>query len=93
MASKKRVLRIKMERVSGTVNQFLAWLNGYPVIGPGTPKNEWKGTVPEKVHLETVVYGQGSAKYKLTIDLPGTAKDQSLVLQLTKGYHCAEYDL
>jgi len=89
----RRELKLKIERSSGTVNRILAWLNDYPVVAENGSKGSWKGTVPGVVRLETVVYGQGSAKYKLTIDLPGTAEDQSLECSLTNGYHNAEYKL
>jgi hypothetical protein len=93
MAKSGRTLEVTLEPTSGTLNQVVAWLNGVPVIRTDGEAGSWKGTVPAAVKLETAVWGQGKATYTLTIDLPGTADDQTLVLSLTNGYHDAEYRL
>lgn len=83
-----RKLTVSLKRVAGQIDEFYAWVNGRKVIRapPGEP--EWSGELPdEKVRVKVKVYGVGSAKYELRIDLPGTANDQALELRLGGGYH------
>jgi hypothetical protein len=90
----KRKLTVKIENASGTTNRVLAWVNGYPIIHTDGQDGEWSGKIPAgKVKLETAVWGQGKAKYALTIDLPGTIDDQKIECSLTKGYYDAEYSI
>lgn len=90
----KRDLTIKIEPTTGTFNRIIAWLNGYPVIHSNGEASDWAGTIPGgKVKLETAAWGQGSASYTLTIDLPGTMDDQKLECKITEGYYDAEYTI
>lgn len=90
----KRELTVKVERATGTLNRILVWANDRPIIVTDGDDGEWTGNVPDgPVKLETTIWGQGKAKYTLTIDLPGTAKDQKLELALTNGYHDATYTI
>jgi hypothetical protein len=84
-----RKLEVKMEATSGNITMFLAFLNGNLVIADdGSKARSWKDDIPDgQVLLKTRVIGIDNATYKLSIDLPGTAKDQALELQLTGGYH------
>ena len=68
---------------------FYAFLNGKRIIAAeGTKKREWKGEVAtENVKFKVRVTGINAAKYRMTIDLPGTADDQNLTFQLNGGYH------
>lgn len=88
-----RALQIKIEPVAGTLNQLIVWLNGTPVIRTNGKAGEWNGTLGDRVTLEVAAWGQGSAKYRLTIDLPGTADDQKLEFTLTAGYHDAQLQI
>lgn len=89
MANSKRDITIKMEAVSGAITRFYAFLAGKKVIAEdGTEKVEHKDKLStDQARLKVRVFGVEDAKYKLTIDLPGTARDQELTLQLTEGYH------
>lgn len=90
----KRELTIGIKRVGGTLNRVLAWVNGYPVVVTDGQDGSWTGKIPAgKVELETAVWGAGKARYVLTIDLPGTAEDQTIELTLTGGYHDAKYTI
>lgn len=84
-----RDLTIKLETTSGNITMFYAFVDGVlKVADSGTATRNWSGKISEaQVRVKTRVLGIDDANYKLTIDLPGTAKDQSLELQLTGGYH------
>jgi hypothetical protein len=85
-----RKLTVSLKRIAGAVNEFHAWVNGRKVITSSDPDEEpeWTGDVPDdQVRVKVKVYGIGSARYELGIDLPGTANDQSLQLGLDGGYH------
>ena len=89
-----RNLSIKVEGVKGTFNRILVWANGDPIIHTDGEAGDWSGKIPTgKVKLETAVWGQGKARYALTIDLPGTMDDQKLECSLTNGYHDAVYTI
>jgi HSP20 family molecular chaperone IbpA len=88
MAGEKRELAISVEAVSGTINRFYAFVNDQKVIAEdGQDGGQWTGPVDDRAEIKVRVFGAGKAKYKLTIDLPGTADDQELELTLTGGYH------
>lgn len=83
-----RTVSITMTAVAGTINQFYAFLDGKRVIAAaGTATPSFSGTIGDHATLKVRVWGIDGAKYKLAIDLPGTADDQSLTLALTGGYH------
>ena len=90
-----RTLKLTMSPVAGTVHRFYAFVDGRRVIdADGTSPAQWTGPVgDDTVHIRTRVFGVGTAKYTLSIDLPGTAQDQSLTLELTGGYHEADYNI
>ena len=85
----KRELTLTLEPNAGTINMFYAFINGKRVIAAeGTKKREWKGVIEnDEVRIKVRVIGIDSSKYKMTIDLPGTAEDQKLTFQLNGGYH------
>ena len=92
-----RDLTISMEPVSGTCNRFYAFVIASDqederwIAADGSKKRLHTGRVRDsQIKIKTRVWGIGHASYKLTIDLPGTAKDQSLQLTLNDGYHEAE---
>jgi len=91
----KRKITIALETVTGTINMFYAFLNGKRIIAAdGTKKRSWTGEIEsEQVKLKVRVSGINDAKYMATIDLPGTANDQSLTFQLTGGYHEFEIEI
>jgi hypothetical protein len=82
-----------MKTDSGAITKYYAILDGRRVIAEnGNKTGKYKGDVPvAQINLKVRVFGIGNAKYTLGIDLPGTAKDQELTLQLSQGYH--ELDL
>lgn len=88
-----RTLTIALRAVSGAINRFYAFLDGRKVIAAdGTDQPSHSEAVSlAAVKLQVRVFGIGSARYELTIDLPGTADDQKLTLSLSGGYH--ELDL
>jgi hypothetical protein len=84
-----------LEPVSGGITLFYAFINGVKVIqADGTKKRSWSGKIPDaQVRIKVRVVGIDNASFKLGIDLPGTADDQSLTLKLQNGYHEAEITL
>ena len=89
----EREFKLSLEPAGGAINLFYAFVNGKRIItDEGTKKREWKGIIKgEEVKLKVRVTGIGNAKYKVTIDLPGTADDQKLTFELEGGYH--EFEL
>jgi hypothetical protein len=91
-----RSLTISMEPVIGMSNRFYAFVilpDQEPrwIAANGDKKRTKKGQVPDyPIKIKTRVWGIGNAVYKLTIDLPGTAEDQSIELKLNNGYHETE---
>ena len=87
-AGMARKLTIKMEPVQGTIERFYAFVGPLKRIADdGTRARSWTGEVPDdELRLKVRVFGIGPAKYRLTIDLPGTCDDQSLELSLSDGY-------
>lgn len=87
-AGMARNLTIKMEPVEGTIERFYAFVGPLKrIAGDGTRAQSWCGEIPEdELRLKVRCFGIGAAKYRLTIDLPGTVDDQNLVLSLTDGY-------
>lgn len=81
-----------MEPIEGGVTMFFAFVNNTMVIGDeADTKKSWSGNISDsQVKIKVRVLGINKAKYKLVIDLPGTADDQSLTLSLEGGYHEAE---
>jgi hypothetical protein len=90
-----RKLRLSLSPVGGSINRFYAFVDGKRVIeGDGTSRREWSGEVADEgVRIKTRVFGAGKAQYAFSIDLPGTAHDQTLTLELEGGYHEAEYNI
>jgi hypothetical protein len=77
-----------METVSGTVERFYAFVDcAKRIVADGTEKPSWTGDVPDhEVKIKLRVFGIGTATYKFSLDLPGTAEDQNLELKLDRGY-------
>lgn len=90
-----RKLALKLEASQGTINRFYAFVDHKRVIAAeGTDKPEWSGNVPDSgVQIRLRIWGIGSATFKLSLDLPGTANDQNLELQLDGGYHESDYTI
>jgi hypothetical protein len=90
-----RKLTLKLETVQGTINRFYAFVEHKRVIAAeGTDKPEWSNNVPDsRVQIRLRAWGIGSAVFKLSLDLPGTANDQNLELQLDGGYHESDYTI
>lgn len=90
-----RDFKLTLEAIEGAVTLFFAFVNGVMVIADQADKpRSWEGkilTTPVKLQLR--VTGIDNAKFKLTIDLPGVADDQSLTLQLKGGYYETEITL
>jgi len=87
-----REFTLTLEPASGGISLFYAFINGVMVIqSDGTKKRSWSGKIPNaQVKLKIRVIGIGNASFKLGIDLPGTAEDQSLTLILNGGYYETE---
>ena len=84
-----RDLTLTLEPVSGGITLFYAFVNGVKVIqSDGTQQRSWSGTISiAQVHIKVRVVGIGNASFKIGIDLPETAEDQSLTLKLQDGYY------
>lgn len=83
-----RRLTISLEAVSGTIERFYAFVGCTKrIVADGTDKPSWTGDVADDpVKIRVRVFGIGTAKYRLKIDLPGVANDQKLELALDQGY-------
>lgn len=83
-----RTLTIKLEPTQGTIERFYAFVECKKRIADdGTAARSWSGQInDDESTIKVRVFGIGTAKYKLTLDLPGTATDQSLELSLDRGY-------
>jgi hypothetical protein len=89
-----REMTIELRAVSGTVERFYAFVDGVKrIVADGTTIASWHGDVGDSTCLRVRVFGIGAAKYRLGIDLPGTADDQELELQLDRGYGELELSL
>lgn len=90
-----RDLQITLERDSGSITYFYAFLNDIRVLqSPGTKKATWKGKIPgSQIRIKVRVVGIDQASFKFGIDLPGVADDQSLTLSLQGGYYETEITL
>jgi len=85
----KRDFTLTLEPMLGGITMFYAFVNGIKVIqSDGTKKRTWTGKIPlAQVKIKVRVSGIDDASFKLGIDLPGTANDQSLTLKLEGGYY------
>ena len=85
----KRDFTLTLEPVAGSITMFYAFINSLKVIqSDGSEKRNWIGKVPDgQVRVKIRVVGVDKASFKLGIDLPGTADDQSLTLYLEEGYY------
>jgi len=83
-----RSLTLKMAPVDGTIERFYAFVDGKKRIAhDGDEERRWSGTIDDSdTRIKLRVFGIGNARYRVTIDLPGTADDQSLSLRLDGGY-------
>ena len=83
-----RRLTIRLQPLSGTVERFYAFVDCKKrTAADGVETVSWTGEVADdEVVLKIRVFGMGKAKYRVSIDLPGTADDQSLDLWLDQGY-------
>lgn len=90
-----RDFTLTLEPVSGGLTLFYAFINGVKVIqSDGTKKRTWSGKIPDaQVRIKIRVVGIDNASFKLGIDLPGTADDQSLTFHLQGGYYETEITL
>lgn len=83
-----RRLNLRLRAISGTVERFYAFVDCKKrIVADGTDDPSWSGEVTDdEVTVRVRVFGVGRAKYRVTIDLPGTADDQSLELWTDQGY-------
>lgn len=83
-----RSLTLKLAPIDGTIERFYAFVDCKKRIAhDGNEERTWSGAIDESgTRLKVRVFGIGNAKYRLTIDLPGMADDQTLDLRLDGGY-------
>lgn len=83
-----RRLTIKLQPVSGTIERFYAFIDCKKrIVADGREEPSWTGEVEDEgTQIKLRVFGVGSARYRLSIDLPGVADDQRLELALDRGY-------
>ena len=83
-----RQLTLKLAPVQGTIERFYAFVECKKRIADdGHEERKWSGEIgDDESTIKIRVFGIGKAKYKLTLDLTGTAEDQSLELSLDHGY-------
>jgi hypothetical protein len=83
-----RALSIELKPKSGGFVKFLAFINGHLIIAADAKGGSFEADVPvAELRLKVRVFGIDDAHYTLGIDLPGTANDQELTLQLSQGYN------
>lgn len=90
-----RDFTLTLEPISGGITLFYAFINGVRILGDdGTRKRTWSGKIPDaQIFIKVRVVGINNAIFKIGIDLPGTADDQSLTLQLKGGYYETDFTL
>lgn len=83
-----RSLTIKLATIDGTIERFYAFVDRRRrIAASGESERSWTGSVDDDdVRIKLRVFGIASAKYRVTIDLPGFADDQKLELSLDRGY-------
>jgi HSP20 family molecular chaperone IbpA len=83
-----RSLTLKMAPVDGTLERFYAFVDSKKrICHDGDSERSWTGSIDDAdTRIKVRVFGIGNARYRLTIDLPGTANDQTLELRLDGGY-------
>jgi len=83
-----RSLTLKLAPVDGTIERFYAFVDCKKRIShDGDQERSWSGPVDDDdTRIKLRVFGIGNARYRLMIDLPGTAHDQVLELRLDGGY-------
>ncbi|MPS73300.1 MAG: hypothetical protein E2590_09150 [Chryseobacterium sp.] len=90
-----RAFTISLEPTAGTINLFYAFINGIRIIADdASQKRTWSGIIPDsEIRVKIRVLGINNAQFKLEIDLPGIANDQSLFINLKNGYYEMEISL
>jgi len=83
-----RKLTVRLRALSGTIERFYAFVDCKKrIVADGIGDATWSGEVTDdEVNVRVRVFGVGRAKYRLGIDLPGTADDQSIELWTDQGY-------
>lgn len=83
-----RSLTLKLTPVDGTIERFYAFVDCKKRIAhDGDQERSWTGKIDDAdTRIKLRVFGIGSARYRVSIDLPGTVDDQELVLRLDGGY-------
>jgi HSP20 family molecular chaperone IbpA len=83
-----RSLTLKMAPVDGTIERFYGFVDCKKRIShDGDQERSWTGPIDDDdTRIKLRVFGIGNARYRVTIDLPGTADDQTLELRLSGGY-------
>lgn len=83
-----RTLTLKLAPVDGTIERFYAFVDcNKRIAHDGHEERTWTGAIDDSgTRVKVRVFGIGNAKYRLTIDLPGTADDQRIELRLDGGY-------
>jgi hypothetical protein len=93
-AAQPRQLKLSLSAVAGNIDRLFAWIDGKLVINVAKRTGEWEGVVsPSDTRIQIMVVGIGAAQYKVDLDLPGTANDQSIQYSLKGGFHEAEFVL
>lgn len=83
-----RKLTVRLRALSGTIERFYAFVDCKKrIVADGIGDATWSGEVTDdEVTLRVRVFAVGRAKYRLGVDLPGTADDQSIELWTDQGY-------
>lgn len=90
-----RKLKLTIEPISGTHNYFVVKVADQIVLHGEAKKMEYNADIPDfttSIYASSLGVGTG-AKYKLTIDLPGTTEDHSNIYILNMGYHEITYKI
>lgn len=91
-----RSLTIKVDATQGTLTEtdvFIKENGNYKrVIASPSNSSSWTGNIGEGVvEVKFRVWGIGNSKFKITLDLPGTAKDLNVECSLNQGYYAPKF--
>lgn len=81
-------VKVSLERISGTIMVFAAFVNHTLLFAGDGPMQQGETEVPEgPITLKIRAWGVGRPTYAFKLDLPGTIRDANLTFTLEGGYH------
>ena len=83
-----RKLKIGLEAATGAIDRFRVTVgNDIVISGNGTQKPVWGGQIADtNVPVKVQATGSANASFKVSLDLEGVLKNQSLEISLVDGH-------